>query len=106
MDPLDDVPAVVEDSPDVLRVDGAGEVRVAIMFSFSRGRRDSDKKIADEIFGTGYTSRLVVDFFRTNVSFIVFEIIYKHVKFSFFGVLYLQALIFLVKFFPSADPVC
>ena len=106
MHSLDNVATVVEHPFDIFGVDGAGEVRVAIMFSFSRGRRDSDKKIADEIFGTGYTSRLVVDFFRTNVSFIVLEIIYKHVEKSALGELYLQALIFLVKFFPSADPVC
>lgn len=77
MHSLDNVSTVVEHPFDVFGVDSAGEVRVAIVFSFSRGRRDSDKEIADEIFGTGYTSRLVVDFFRTDVSFIVLEIIFK-----------------------------
>jgi hypothetical protein len=36
--PLDDVSAVVKDTPDILRVNGAGEMRVAIMLAVTRCR--------------------------------------------------------------------
>lgn len=38
MHPLDDVSAVVKDTPDILRVYGAGEMRVTIMLAITRGR--------------------------------------------------------------------
>ena len=75
MHSLDDVATVVEHSLDVFGVDGAGEVRVAVVFSLARRRRDSDEEIADEIFGTGYTCRLVVDLLWTYIALVVFEII-------------------------------
>lgn len=36
--PLDDIPAIVEHSLDIFRVDGAGEVRVTVMLTIAARR--------------------------------------------------------------------
>lgn len=50
MHPLDDVPAVVEDAADVLRVHGAREVRVAVVLAVAGGRADAQEQVPDEEF--------------------------------------------------------
>lgn len=51
MHPLDDVSAVVKDTADVLRVDGAREVRVAIVLPISGCRRNAEKLVPDKVLG-------------------------------------------------------
>ncbi len=58
MHPLYDVPAVVEDPPDVLGVDGAGEVRVAVVSAvhvpvaaLRALLRQLEEVVADEVLG-------------------------------------------------------
>lgn len=51
MHPLDDVSAVIKDTADVLRVDGAREVRVAIVLPISGCRRNAEKLVPDKVLG-------------------------------------------------------
>ena len=59
MDPLDNVPAVVEDPANIFRVHGAGEVGVAVvgavLLGVSRARllADLEKIVSYEVFGPG-----------------------------------------------------
>ena len=51
MHPLDDVSAVVKDTADVLRVDGARKVWVAIVLPISGCRRNAEKLVPDKVLG-------------------------------------------------------
>ena len=59
MDPLDNVPAVIKDPADVLRVDGAGEVGVAVVGGVLLGiplrglLGDLKEIVPDEVLGPG-----------------------------------------------------
>ena len=59
MDSLNDVPTVIEHSADVLSVDGAGEVGIAVvgtvLLGVSRARllADLEKIVSYEVFGPG-----------------------------------------------------
>ena len=54
MHPLDDVTTIIEHAANILRIDGAGEVRIAIMFAIARGRRNAQELVADEVLGTNH----------------------------------------------------
>lgn len=47
--PLDDVTAVVKDTPDILRVHSTGKMRIAIMLSVTGRRRNAEELVPDEI---------------------------------------------------------
>ena len=54
MHPLDDVTTIIEHAANILRIDGAGEVRIAIMIAIARGRRNAQELVADEVLGTNH----------------------------------------------------
>lgn len=60
MHPLDDVAAVVEHAPDVLRVDGAREVRVAVVLAVAGRRRDAQELVADEVLGPDHLCHCII----------------------------------------------
>ena len=45
---------VVEDASDVFGVDGAGEMRIAVVPAFARRRRDFEEFVTNEVFGTNH----------------------------------------------------
>jgi hypothetical protein len=53
MHPLDDVTAIIEHAANILRIDGAGEVRIAT-FAIVRGHRNAQELVADEVLGTNH----------------------------------------------------
>ena len=53
MHPLDDVTTIIEHAANILRIDGAGEVRIA-MFAIARGRRNAQELVVDEVLGTNH----------------------------------------------------
>lgn len=48
---MDDVAAVIKDAADVFRVDGAGEMRVAVMLPVSRCRRYAQELVPNKVLG-------------------------------------------------------
>ena len=52
--PLDNVAAIIEHAADVLGVDGARKVRVAVVLAVAGCRRDAQELVADEVLGTNH----------------------------------------------------
>lgn len=57
MHPLDNVPAIVKDTPNVLRVHSAGEMWIAVMLAVTRCCRNAKKLVPYEIFGPDHLQR-------------------------------------------------
>ena len=70
--PLDDVAAVVKDTPNVLRVHGAGEMGITIVLSITRCRRDAEELVSNEILGPYHLGnhwlKLETSFFLSRIS--------------------------------------